>query len=391
MHEQDWPQPDSYACVHSERLVARIREHIEAAGGAISFDEYMDLALYAPGLGYYTAGARKFGEAGDFVTAPEVSSLFGKCLARQCAEVFAELGEGDVLELGAGSGTMAADVLAELDALDRLPAHYFILEVSAELRERQRETLDAAVPHLVERVEWLNAPPARFRGVLLANEVLDALPVSRFRISEDGFAEQAVTWNGERLASSWRPADDGLAGELRALLADLPAPLDLPYVSEISRRLPAFIRTFAESLEAGLMLFIDYGYPRAEYYLPERREGTLMCHYRHRAHDDPFVYPGLQDITAFVDFTAVAAAGVDCGLELHGFTSQAQFLLGGGLYDVLPNVEPGDTVRSLVISQEVQKLTMPGEMGDRFKVLGLSRDVTGLVTGFSLKDLASAL
>ena len=391
MHEENWPEPDAQAEAHSERLVEHVRERIGAAGGEIPFDEYMDLALYAPGLGYYSAGARKFGEAGDFVTAPEVSPLFGKCLGRQCAEVLAELAGGDVLELGAGSGAMAADVLAELEALGRLPQHYYILEVSADLRERQRETLAARVPGLLDRVEWLDAPLTQFRGVLLANEVLDALPVSRFRISEDGIAEQFVGWSGRRFEPRWRAADADFADDVRQLLADLPAPLELPYVSEISRRLPAFIRTFAETIQAGLMLFIDYGYPRGEYYLPERRDGTLMCHYRHRAHDDPFVYPGLQDITAFVDFTAVAETGVACDLELHGFTSQAQFLLGGGLYDLLPNINPGDTVRSLEISQQVQKLTMPGEMGDRFKVLGLSRGVERLVSGFGLKDLAATL
>jgi SAM-dependent MidA family methyltransferase len=387
--QYDWPVPDANALAYSERLVAVIRDEIENAGGAISFERYMDLALYAPGLGYYTAGARKFGEAGDFVTAPEVSPLFARCLARQCAEVLAETGGGDVLEIGAGSGVMAADMLAELERLQHLPENYFILEVSADLRERQAQTLHARVPHLVERVRWLDAPPASMRGVVLANEVLDALPVARFR--HDGeWQEEYVAWNGERFASLWRPMDQAFREELEDALFGNP-PLPAPYVSERCRRLPAFVRLFADALRAGLLLFIDYGYPRREYYLPERASGTLMCHYRHRAHGDPFVFPGLQDITAFVDFTAVVEAGVQSGLELHGFTTQAQFLLGGGLNDLLLSVDPGDTLRSLKISQEVQKLTLPGEMGDRFKVMGLSRGVERLLSGFSLKDLSSTL
>lgn len=389
MQEQDWPKPGADAIAHSERLVEIIRQRIAAAGGSISFERYMDLALYAQGLGYYTAGARKFGEGGDFITSPEVSPLFARCLARQCREVFAELDGGSILEVGAGSGAMAADLLIELDALGTLPESYFILEVSADLRARQRETLQAKASHLLDTVEWLDTPPASLRGVILANEVLDALPVARFRVDAAGFSEQTVIWNGTHFETSWRPARKHFANELREVFAE--HPVSSPYVSEFCRRLPAFIGTLSDALDAGLMLFIDYGYPRREYYLPERNTGTLMCHYRHRAHADPFVYPGLQDITAFVDFTAVAAAGIDCGLELHGYTTQAQFLLGSGLYEILPKIDPGDTVRSLRISQEVQKLTMPGEMGDRFKVMGLSRGLDGLVSGFSLKDLSPAL
>lgn len=391
MQQTDWPVPDHDAREHSARLIDTIRQEIESSGGTISFERYMDLALYAPGLGYYTAGARKFGSAGDFITSPEVSPLFARCLARQCEEVFEELGGGDILEPGAGSGVMAADILAELETRHSLPGRYLILETSAELRDRQQRTLRERVPHLLERVTWLDAAPESFRGVLIANEVLDALPVARFRVEEHGYSEQHVGWTGSHFITRWRSADERFTDELREATILLPANLHAPYVSERCRRLPAFIGMLAESMQAGLMLFIDYGYPRREYYLPERREGTLMCHYRHRAHSNPYVYPGLQDITAFVDFTAVVEAGVAAGLELHGYTSQAQFLLGSGLYDVLPEFNPGDTVRSLMVSQEVQKLTMPGEMGDRFKVMGLSRGVEKLVKGFSLKDLSSAL
>lgn len=391
MPQAEWAAPEPAAQAHSERLIEFIRAEIDAAGGAIPFERYMDLALYAPGLGYYAAGARKFGEQGDFVTAPEVSPLFARCLARQCAEVFAEMGGADILELGAGSGAMAADILIELAAIESLPRHYFILEVSPDLRDRQATRLRATLPAGVfERVRWLDVPPGQFRGVVLANEVLDALPVARFRVDESGFHEEMVSWNGARFESRWRPASEPLRERLQQVLAELP-PLALPYVSEICPRLPAFVKLLAESLEQGAMLFIDYGYPRREYYLPERIMGTLMCHYRHRAHDDPFALPGLQDITAFVDFTTVAEAGTEAGLELQGFTTQAQFLLGAGLTDILPRIDPGDTLRSLKISQEVQKLTLPGEMGDRFRVMGLSRALDTALSGFSLRDYSSTL
>lgn len=391
MPQAEWAAPEPSAQEHSERLIAFIRAEIDAAGGAISFERYMELVLYAPGLGYYAAGARKFGEHGDFVTAPEVSSLFARCLARQCASVFGEIGRTDILELGAGSGAMAADILVELAAVDSLPRHYFILEVSPDLRERQASRLRQALPSdLFARVQWIDAPPDPFEGVILANEVLDALPVTRFRVDETGFHEEMVAWNGARFESRWQPANEILRGRLQSVLAELP-PLELPYVSEVCPRLPAFVKLLGQALSKGAMLFIDYGYPRGEYYLPERSMGTLMCHYRHRAHDDPFVFPGLQDITAFVDFTSVAEAGVEAGLELQGFTTQAQFLLGAGLTDILPRVDPGDTLRSLKISQEVQKLTLPGEMGDRFRVMGLSRELDLALSGFSLRDYSSTL
>lgn len=387
----EFPVPEPAAQAHSEALIRHIREQLDAAGGRISFERYMDLALYAPGLGYYAAGAHKLGEAGDFITAPEVSPLFARCLARQFADVLRELAGGDILELGAGSGVLAVDMLCELESLGQLPQRYFILEVSPDLRERQQQRLQQKVPQLAERVVWLDEPPAQLRGVIFGNEVLDALPVARFRMDASGIQEEYVTVNGERFETAFQPADETYAAALRTVLGEIDEPLPVPYRSEFSRHVPAFVATLADSLQAGLMLFIDYGYGRREYYLPERNEGTLMCHYRHRAHPDPFVYPGLQDITAYVDFTQVAETGVNAGMELMGFTSQAQFLLGSGLYDTLPDIEPSDTVRNLRISQEVQKLTMPGEMGDRFKVIGLSRGLDNLLGGFALKDLASSL
>lgn len=392
---EDFPEPGADAIAHSETLLAHVRELIADAGGVLPFDAYMDAVLYAPGLGYYTAGARKFGAAGDFITAPETSALFSRVLARQAGEALDELGgvngNGDILEIGAGSGVMAADILAELDECDSLPENYFILDVSADLRERQRETLQRKIPSLLPRVQWLDELPKDFRGVMLANELLDALPVSRFRLGEAGIEEQCVTEQDGSLALEFRPASGAIAKGVRQLLGELTVPLEPPYESEISLRLPAMIESISESLVTGLLLFIDYGYGRGEYYLPERNMGTLMCHYRHRAHPDPLVYPGLQDITSYVDFTAVAEAGVNNDLELMGYTSQGQFLLAGGLEKLLHGISDMDEKERLKLSQQVQKLTLPGEMGDRFKVMALSRGLDRVISGFDFKDLAPSL
>jgi SAM-dependent MidA family methyltransferase len=379
----DLPQPAPDALVHSRHLAQHIRAAIGAAGGAIPFARYMQLALYAPGLGYYSAGARKFGAAGDFITAPELSPLFSRCLARQCAEVLEEIGGGSLLELGAGSGVMAADILLELQALDRLPEEYLILEVSAELRERQRQTLAAKATALASRVRWLDALPERFTGVILGNEVLDALPVERFRKRDGGFDEYCVRVDGEAFVWGTRPAGEQLAATLAAFETTLPHPLGDGYVSEICLGLMPLISSLADSLQRGALLLLDYGYPRNAYYHPERAMGTLMCHYRQRAHDDPFLYPGLQDITAHVDFTAVAEAGTSSGLELAGYTTQAHLLMALGVAGLA-----GTDIRA---TQQVKLLTLPEEMGERFKAIGFSRGLAQELRGFLLRDLSRQL
>lgn len=385
---EPWPLPDDVAIAHSERLIAAIRDAIDAQGGAIPFEQFMDMALYEPGLGYYAAGARKLGAAGDFITAPEVSPLFSRCLARQVAEVLKELGGGDLLELGAGSGVMAKDILLELDTMDCLPKQFMILEVSPDLRERQQQLLQQHLPDYFPCIRWIDRLPDDFRGVLLANEVLDAMPVTRFRYAQDSFDIAQVGFD-KGFAWCWQAADDATARHLEALRLRQPGGWPQPYVSEFNPRAAALVRSLAEILHAGLLLFVDYGYGEREYYLPERCEGTLMCHYQHRAHADPFVYPGLQDITSFVDFSAVAEAGVEGGLELMGYTTQAQFLLGSGIDVLLEKFADGaSTLRE---SQAVQRLTLPGEMGDRFKVIGLSRGLDKVVSGFALKDLSFTL
>lgn len=377
------PAPTPEAQAHSARLSERIRAEIAAASGWLDFERYMELALYAPGLGYYSAGAHKFGAAGDFITAPEISPLFSRCLARQCAEVLTELGEGDILELGAGSGVMAADMLAELARLEALPRRYAILEVSAELRARQQELLTERVPRWLSRVAWLERLPETFTGVLLGNEVLDALPVRRFHRTETAFEEWGVSAGTDGgLRAERRAATAELAAALDVLQATLPAPLPEGYDSEICLRLPGLIASLAALIARGVLLFLDYGYARTAYYHPERAMGTLMCHYRHRAHDDPFRFVGLQDITAHVDFTAVAEAGVAAGLTPAGYTTQAQFLLA---LDIASDVHDPDEAR------QVKRLTHPAEMGESFKAIALSRGLARPLRGFALRDLSHTL
>jgi SAM-dependent MidA family methyltransferase len=378
------PSPSAEALAHSERLAALIREVMDDSGGRIGFDRFMELALYAPGLGYYSAGSRKFGEAGDFVTAPELSSLFSRCLAAQCAEVLEGLGGGEILEFGAGSGVMAADILAELERLDRLPARYGILELSAELRSRQLATIREGVPHLAERVQWLDSlPEPGFSGVVLANEVLDAMPVHRFHIREGEPLELCVVWNGERFELDEDAPDALLYQRLKVLQRDYA--LGEGYSSEINLRAEEWVGALGGFLERGVALLIDYGFPRSEFYHPQRSSGTLMCHYRHRAHDDALILPGLQDITAHVDFTAVGEAALAAGLAVRGYTSQANFLIANGLTELLAQ-DGEDLKQQLILAAQVKRLTMPGEMGELFKVMALTRRWDRPLQGFALRD-----
>ncbi len=381
------PPPDAEQLAHSGRLQAHIREIMAAEGGRISFARFMELALYAPGLGYYSAGSRKFGEGGDFVTAPEVSSLFSRALAQQCSEVLERI-DGDILEFGAGRGVMAADILAELECLDCLPGHYFILEISADLRERQRETIKEKVPRLAERVVWLDALPQSFDGVVLGNEVLDAMPVHRFRLHGGEPHELFVMWDGERFTLDEEPADAALYPRIKALQQEFH--LGEGYESEINLMAEEWVAGLGQWLKRGVAFLIDYGFPRAEYYHPQRSGGTLMCHYRHRAHDDALTLIGLQDITAHVDFTAVAEAALAAGLSVRGFANQGNFLIGCGLTELLA-AEAGDVKAQLGRAAEVKTLTLPAEMGELFKVIALTRGWEGGLRGFALRDERSRL
>jgi SAM-dependent MidA family methyltransferase len=382
------PTPDeaAHAARVHDAIVGRIR-----AEGPLRFDAFMDLALYAPGLGYYSAGAAKFGPDGDFVTAPELGTVFARCLAEAVAPALAA-GPADLVELGAGTGALAAGLLPALESLGRLPARYRIVEVSADLRERQRARLAALPRALASRVEWLDAPPSEpWRGALVANEVVDALPCRLFELREGGLAELGVGLDaGGRLA--WRDLapDADLASAVSAILAD-GRDRPRPYRSEIRPQVPAWLGAVAGPLESGLAVFVDYGFPRAEYYLPARVMGTLRCHYRHRAHDDPLVLPGLQDLTASVDFSQLADAGRGLGFDVACFASQSAFLFACGLPGLLAEAATLDPVSLARLGAEVRTLTLPGEMGERFQVLVLSRGLDPRALPFVTADRSGRL
>ena len=370
------PEPGADERAHSDHLLQLLREQI-ASHGPMTFAQYMERCLYAPGLGYYSAGRTKFGAAGDFITAPELGELFASCVINAVQPVLAMLGEqADFLELGGGSGAFAEAALKVLAAAGTLPRAYLILEPSADLRERQRERLQANLPaELNARVQWLDRPPEQdWRGVLFANEVIDALPATRFTVSAGEIYEEHVVLDGEgRLIRSDRPADALVSGAVRHVERDLGTEFADGYRSEILPQLPYWIQAVAGSLTAGLMLFVDYGYVRREYYLPERDDGTLMAHYRHYAHNDPLYLPGLNDLTASVDFTALAEACNSAGFDVAAYMPQAQFLIGAGLQQVFEQIEPQDEHDRYRLSQQVKKLMLPDQMGERFQAMLLAR------------------
>ena len=383
------PLPDPEARAHSDRVRARIVEEIRAGGGAIPFSRFVSLALYEPGLGYYSAGAHKLGRDGDFVTAPEISPLFSRCLARACAEILRELGGGDILEVGGGSGAMAVDLMGALAALDALPGSYRILEVSADLRERQRARAAGLPPAIASRFEWPDEPPkSPFRGVILGNEVVDALAFERFRIDAAGPVRFGVALEGQAFAWTSLPATEVLSAAVAAIESDLGRKLPVGYESEVCLDLVPWIAGITAPLEAGAVLLIDYGFGRREYYHPDRVTGTMMCHYRHRAHPDPFLLPGLQDITAWVDFTALADAGMAAGLEFGGLTTQAAFLLATGVTELMSDDGPPDGPE---VAAAARQLLMPGEMGERFRVIGFGRHWSGTLPGLTFTDLSGSL
>ena len=388
---QQLPVPDEMAQAVSERLMKQIRRAIDQTPHGIPFDRFMEMALYAPGLGYYVAGSRKFGEAGDFVTSPEVSPLFAQCMARQAVPVLQQIEGASVLEFGAGSGRLAVDMLMELDRLDCLPERYAILEVSPELQARQKETIRSQAPQLLERVVWLQQLPQRFDGFVVANELLDAMPVSRFRVGEEGFEESFVVSTKEGLQERFASVESPLLNAAVETIDAAEEGLPLGFVSELNLRQASWLQSLAACIGQGVVILVDYGYSSREYYHPERNRGTLMCHYRHRAHDDPFRWVGLQDITAHVDFTAAARAAVASGFHLGGYTTQAHFLLANGLDELLAESDPHDVANHMALMQGVKRLTLPSEMGERFKVLGLLKDLEMNLQGFSLRDFCERL
>lgn len=388
------PEPPAELKHLSASLADRIRDRI-AREGPLPFSRYMEMALYEPGLGYYSAGLQKFGAGGDFVTAPQLGNVFARCLARQVAQAAAVMRDYDIVEAGAGTGVLAADLLKALGD-EHPPARYRILERSAHLRQVQKETIGQQAPGWIDRVSWLDAPPERdWQGVFLANEVLDALVVERFCVGDDGPQQMRVAAGDSGFEWIRGACPAPLKTRLDSIMSDLESPPRPGYCSELNTHLPEWLDAVTASLRTGLAIFIDYGYTRRDYYHPQRNDGTLICHYRHRAHNDPFNWPGLTDISASVDFTALAEAADACGLTVSGYTSQAMFLLGCGLGEILSDNDRLSERERLRINNQVRVLTLPGEMGERFQVMALSRgldeSVDSQLMGFSVTDLRHRL
>ena len=395
-------EPGDEARKRSGILQQSIKEQCEQAGGWISFSEFMNIALYQPGLGYYSGGLQKFGEKGDFITAPEVSPLFGQCLAGQIAEVFARFdAERDkdsadqrfIIEFGAGSGVLAVDILLQLEKLKALPTKYLILELSAELQHRQKETIKKSAPQLYERIQWIDSLPENLPDtVVIANEVLDAMPVECFRIANTDTVESLMVGVDEdgKLVAEYI-TDESTAERIRNIQQRSEITFNDDYRSELNPVIFGWLSALQRKIGKAVILLIDYGYNEKEYYHPDRTAGTLMCYYQHRAHDDFFWWPGLQDITAFVNFTDVAYNAVDLGLEVSGYTTQAAFLLANGLPELHADQVTDDVQQQVKLSQQIKTLTLPSEMGDRFKVMALTKNYEEPLKGFSMLDLRNRL
>jgi SAM-dependent MidA family methyltransferase len=384
------PEPPHKLKRLSDELTSLIRKEI-ANNGPLPFSDYMEMALYEAGLGYYSAGLQKLGPGGDFVTAPQLGDIFARCLATQVSQVAESLGEYEIIEAGAGTGILAADLLLALEA-QTPPIRYRILERSAHLRQVQLETLTERAPHWLDRVAWLDTPPEKpWQGVLLANEVLDALTVERFCITADGLRLLQVKDGPDGFAWHEGTCPPKLRQKIEALLASLDEQPGMGFCSELNPDMTAWLDAFSSKLDRGLALFIDYGYTRRDYYAPYRNDGTLVCHYRHRVHSDPFQWPGLTDISTSVDFTALAEAADDCGLDVCGYTTQAMFLLSSGLDAIMADFASLTEAERLNMNNQVRRLTLPGEMGERFQVMalgrGLDEQLCAELRGFTAADL----
>ncbi len=380
---QNLPIPSREAQAHSAQLAELIRTNIAQAGGWISFETFMQMALYTPNLGYYAGGTKKFGHGGDFVTAPEISPLFAKTLARQTAQVLA-CSDANILELGAGTGKLAADLLLELQDLDALPSQYFILEVSAYLRQVQRETCKKNLPNaLFAKLVWLKTLPKKFNGLIFGNEVLDAIPAHILHKTAEGWRERGVSFISEFV---WQDADLSAPN----LTENLPNDLPENYITEVCPAAPALVTSLAECLESGAILLIDYGFPAREYYHPQRNQGTLMCHFQHYAHDNPLINVGLQDITAHVNFTQIAMLCEPTSMRLAGYVNQAQFLMNCGILDILAQHSP-DSPQYMQLAAAAQKLLSPAEMGELFKVICFTKNIDVQLVGFAQGDKSHTL
>lgn len=378
------PVPDPIAQQHSEQLLNLIKQEIADAGGKISFADYMQLCLYTPGLGYYSAGSYKIGDRGDFTTAPEISSFFSRTLANHIKDVFLQTKQNNVLEFGAGSGKMAIDILTELESQACLPEHYYIIEASADLRLRQDKLIDSTIPHLKNKVVWLDSLPTDFIGAIVANEVCDAMPVHSLHFHQDRVSERFVEYHSAELHWCEDELSDPLLIKQSAAIQSHIGHSD--YITEVNLASQAWLSSLADCMQQGAIFIIDYGYPMSDYYHPQRNQGTLMCYYQHQGHDNPLVLQGLQDITAHVDFTALAQTGVDNGLDVEGFQSQADFLLAGGITELISNTDNPDHLSQLQTSTEIKQLTLPSGMGESFKVLSLSKNLEQILSRCKLAD-----
>ena len=385
----NWTQPDAFASRHSVAVARHLRGQIEDAGGVLPFDQYMDMALYAPGLGYYATGTRKFGQGGDFVTAPEIGPLFGRSLAREVGLVLETIDDACLLEFGAGSGALAQSLIEALSADGRLPSRYCILEISPDLRERQRQRLEPLAEHHGLKIEWLEQlPDEPLQGVILANEVVDAFAVTRFCVIQGRPWRAGISIDGDGFAWEWIDDLDPDSGAAKIVQQ---YELVEGFISEVCPRAQAWIHALGVSLQRGLALVIDYGFPAREYYLPERSQGTLRCHYQHRAHNDPLILPGIQDVTCQVNFSALAEAGRTAGFDVLGYTSQESYLLALGLLDLATPQPEGDENVMLSRAAEVKQLILPSQMGEAFKVMALGKNIEQALAGFKLRDRSSSL
>jgi len=388
------PEPNEEAKLLSDQLTKRISKQIKRHG-SLSFSKFMEMALYTPELGYYSNPLPKIGNQGDFITAPEVSPIFSRCLARQAAQVLSEMESPNIIEFGAGQGTMAKDILLELERIEQNIEHYYIIEISADLKARQKQKLKE---HLSEeqlsKVIWLDKlPSSPLSAVILANEVLDAMPFERIRIEPDSALQGFVRFDEEKQLFDWdfqHITDKNLTSFSNHLIKHIGNVSELGYETEINLNIKPWLNSLSDILSQGLVLLIDYGYTRHEYYQPARVMGTLRCHYQHRAHSNPFFYPGLQDITAHVDFTAVAEDAFESGFKVAGYTTQAHFLMASGLLEMSfdPDADVGEQVRT---AQQIKTLTLPDEMGENFKVIGLTKNFNQSLMGFSVRDLRHQL
>lgn len=390
LHALDLPAPDRHALKHSQKLIAYIRDIIHRAGGKISFAEYMQHALYAPELGYYVSGTQKLGAGGDFVTAPEISPLFSRCLANQCHSIFAQLPKQQILEFGAGTGKMATDILLELERLDALPEQYYIIEVSAQLQKRQQQTLSEKAPHLLDRVSWLTGLPENFIGIVLANEVLDAMPVEQFLMTDTGILQRFVIANPQGFAYADLPIENiRLKEQLSSFQQNDGIDFKKSYRSEVNLSIAPWLTDLAGTMKQGVLFFIDYGCDRKQLYDRARHQGTLRCFYQQRIHTDVFWHPGLQDITAHVDFTSVAEAGVDNELSILGYCNQASFLASNGLLELV--AKPSSERQRFNWQQQIKQLMLPSEMGDIFKVIALGKNFDEILPTMKPQSLLAYL